>query len=154
MKNFIISSIAGFGLLLVSGCSTVTGGTSFNAAQQEALITAAASTGTALTLMAKPEYRPAFQAASVTLGLLSQTNQLSVVDVQTALQALNVNGSSTPVVALSIQNALTLINAFGVGVQTLPANQQTAAVQAAAVALQTGINQGLAVTATNTAPIP
>jgi hypothetical protein len=137
-----------FGASLLCGCATTTGG-SFNAAQQDALITAAASTGTSLALMAKPEYRPAFEAADVTLGLLSQTNQLTVADIQTALTAVNVNGANTPIVALSIQNALTLVNAFGSGASALPATNQLAAVQGVASALQIGIAQGLAVTSTN-----
>ena len=126
----------------MAGCST-TGGTSFNTTQQDALITAAASTGTAITLTAKPEYKPAFQAASATLGLLSKTNQLTVADIQAALKSVNVQGTSTPVVALAIGDALTLMDAFGIGVQSLPQNQQLSAVQGVAAAAKTGIDQGL-----------
>lgn len=139
--NKIIISLFAVGCLALTGCSTTNG--TFNTAQQDALITAAASTGTAITLTAKPSYKPAFQAASATLGLLSQTNQLTVADIQNALKAVNVQGTTTPIVALAIGDALTLMDAFGVNVQSLPQNQQLGAVQGVAAATKTGIDQGL-----------
>ena len=156
MKNTkrLFSALAAFGSFPIicacllyaginlTGCSTIGGG-GFDAAQQDALITVAASTGTTITLMANPSYRPAFQAASAALGVLSQTNQLTTADILTALQGVNVNGVNTPVVAESIGNVLTLINAFGANVSTLPSTNQLAAVQGVALAAKTGIDQGL-----------
>jgi hypothetical protein len=120
----------------------------FNPAQQEALITAVASTGASIALVTRPEYRPAFAAASSALGILStSTNLVSVGNIQAALQELKIKGSDQPIVAVSIQNALTLMTAFGVDLQALPASQQLAGLQRVAAALKTGIDDALMTTA-------
>jgi hypothetical protein len=165
MKKIIQNLLLAAGLSILVGCNTLTGGTTgtggtnttggFSTAQEDLLIKDAASTGTFITLMAKPEYKPAFQAAIPALTILSQTNTVTVPQIQALLKNLNVNGVNTPAVGLAIGDAMDAMDVFGFGIQSLPQNQQLAAVQGMIGVLTQGIQQGLdaynsALTTTNT----
>lgn len=126
--------------VVLCGCATTTGNSSFNVQQAAALVQVAAMDGTVATLAANPQYRPGFVAATNLLSTVSVTNAMDIISL---VKNLQVGGKSATYVQLGVANALTLLNAAGVNVGALPLTNQLAAVSVLQQAVNSGISQGL-----------
>ena len=141
MKKQIITLASLIGLLCLVGCST-TGNSPFNSQQAAAAIKIAAEDGTVGALLYNPSYRPGFVAATNILSTVQATN---LTDISGLLQNLKVGGNSAPYIALALDNATTILNGYGVDLQSLPLTNQLATVQLWQGALLAGVSQGLAI---------
>ena len=133
-----------FAAVLLTGCAT-TSNAPQNVAIADALITSAVSTATVGALIYRPQSRPIIQAIGDGFTLLSQTNQLSIVDIENQFSQFKIiGGTNNPLIILEVQNAQDLITAFGANLQSMPTNQTLVLLQGLAGANAAGIQRGLA----------
>ena len=140
--KMLLSTLAA---VILTGCATTPNATQANLAVGEVLITSAVSTATVGALIYKPQSRPIIEGIGTGFTLLSQTNQLSITDIETQFgQFKLIGGTNNPIVALEVQNISDLITAFGAQLKNVPTNQTLAILQGLAGANATGIQRGLA----------
>ena len=121
------------------GCTT-TGGNNIPA--ENALITAAASTGTELALQSQPKDAIYFIGAAQALQTVSTgSNAVTVATVEAALQTA---GVTNVVVASAIENAITIGDSFIQNAGGTNSSAQFATLQVVCGDIATGIQQGLA----------
>lgn len=139
MKSKIQTYGAVIAALLLTASFIVVGCTTPPTPTTAALIKGAASEGVTIDVSLRPKDRPYFVTADgVLVGI--EGGQISLGALESALHQANLASNTVPIVAVSLQNALDLINAQ-------VATNAAADVTAYVTPLEQGIAQGLTATA-------